>query len=191
MAMGVDLEGADASRPRGREAVVAFYTWAARHLVDTLGSLAPEATGLTLDGPGPAAFWRRRQLHETLVHLVDLRVAGGAALAAAAGDQAPDVWADTVDEVVTVMQPRQERLGRMEPLDAPVVLVAQDAGSAGRRWTLGAQGASAAVQAVAVHGPAWALALLLWRRVSPGDAAFTLDGDHRVLDDALGRALVP
>ena len=46
----------------------------------------------------------------------------------------PVVWADTVDEVVTVMQPRQERLGRMEPLPAPVALHATDAD---RTWLLG------------------------------------------------------
>ena len=67
----------------------------------------------TLVENGPASFWHRRQTHETLVHLWDLRTAGGLDLSVD-----PRLWADTVDEVVTVMQPRQERMGRMEPLPA-------------------------------------------------------------------------
>jgi hypothetical protein len=77
----------------------------------------------------------------------------------------------------------------MVPLEAPVALVAEDVDGAGRRWALGS--ADAVEARVTVRGPAWALALLLWRRLSPDDAVLTLDGDRRVLDDALGRALVP
>ena len=52
------------------------------------------------------SFWHRRQLHETLIHLWDLRTAGGLDLVVE-----PMLWADTVDEALTVMHPRQVRLG--------------------------------------------------------------------------------
>ena len=66
----------------------------------TLRSLDPDAPARTLLERGTVAFWYRRQLHETLIHLGDLRSAGGLDLAVA-----PVIWADTVDEVVTVMHP--------------------------------------------------------------------------------------
>ena len=83
------------------------------------------------------------------------------------------------------MQPRQERMGRMEPLPAP--------GRAGRATTPGGPGRSAGRRApsVTVTGPAEALALLLWGRTTPADERLTVDGDAAALDDALGRRLTP
>src|SRR5690606_9984316 len=97
-----------------------LYEDCARELVETLTTLGPDAISSTLIGRGPASFWRRRQLHETAVHLWDLRHASGEGLSLRA-----EIWADTVDEVVTVMQPRQVRMGRMAPLTAGIGLVAQ------------------------------------------------------------------
>ncbi|AEE46486.1 maleylpyruvate isomerase family mycothiol-dependent enzyme [Cellulomonas fimi] len=164
---------------RGPFELVELYGTCAAELRDTLVTLGPDAPASTLLGPGPASFWHRRQVHETLVHLWDLRTAGGLPL-----DVAPAVWADTVDEVVTVMQPRQERLGRMEPLPAPVALRADDAG---RSWSLGGDG----TPSVAVHGRAEDLALLLWGRRTADADGITVDGDRAALDDALGRRLTP
>jgi uncharacterized protein (TIGR03083 family) len=166
---------------RGPFELEPLYRRCAAELRDTLAELGPDAIGSTLLGPGPASFWRRRQLHETLVHLWDLRTAGGLGL-----DVGAVVWADTVDEVVTVMQPRQERMGRMEPLPAPLSLVATDAD---RAWTLGPTDSGAA--AAEVSGPASALALLLWGRAAPDDTALTVTGDDAALADALGRRFTP
>ncbi|MFC4614300.1 maleylpyruvate isomerase family mycothiol-dependent enzyme [Cellulomonas algicola] len=164
---------------RGPFDLVDLYATCAAELRETLTALGPDATASTLVGPGPASFWHRRQLHETLVHLWDLRTAGGLPL-----DVDAEVWADTVDEVVTVMQPRQEALGRMEPLPAPVALVATDAG---RTWLLGGDGEPA----VTVTAGAQDLALLGWGRRSPDDDGLLVDGDRAALDDALGRRLTP
>jgi uncharacterized protein (TIGR03083 family) len=166
---------------RGPFVLDALYASCAAELRETLAGLAPDAPAWTLDGPGPVSFWHRRQTHETLVHLWDLRTAGGLRL-----DADPALWSDAVDEVVTVMQPRQERLGRMEPLPAPVALVATDAG---REWQLGAHGDTPA--AVTVAGPAERLALLLWGRASADDEALAVTGARGALDDALGRRLTP
>lgn len=164
---------------RGPFDLVDLYGTSAAELRDTLVALGPDAPASTLLGPGPASFWHRRQLHETLVHLWDLRTAGGLPL-----EVDPAVWADTVDEVVTVVQPRQERLGRMEPLPSPVALRADDAG---RSWSLGGDG----TPAVTVRGRAEDLALLLWGRRTAGSAGITVAGDRTALDDALGRRLTP
>jgi uncharacterized protein (TIGR03083 family) len=146
--------------------------------------LGPDAVGSTLLGPGPASFWRRRQLHETLVHLWDVRTPAGLGV-----DVAPEVWADTVDEVVTVMQPRQVRMGRMEPLPAPIALVATDVRAAWRTASVHDDHDKAAVE---VRGPASDLALMLWGRRAPDDVpSLVVDGDRAVLDDALGRRLTP
>ena len=166
---------------RGPFELERLYRDCAGELLGTLTELGPEAVGPTLLGRGPVAFWRRRQLHETLVHLWDLRTAGGLGV-----DVAPEVWADTVDEVVTVMQPRQVRLSRMPPLPTAIDLVATDAD---RRWRLSTPADGDA--AVEVRGPASTLALLLWGRAGADDAALTVTGDRAALDDALAAPLTP
>ncbi|WP_421734215.1 maleylpyruvate isomerase family mycothiol-dependent enzyme [Cellulomonas sp.] len=166
---------------RGPFVLEDLYATCAAELRDTLAELAPDARAWTLDGDGTASFWHRRQTHETLVHLWDLRTAGGMDLTVP-----PWLWADTVDEVVTVMQPRQERMGRMEPLPAPIRLVARDAD---RTWLLGATSGPDPV--ATVRGPADALALLLWGRATPDDPRLTVEGDAAALSDALGRRLTP
>ena len=164
---------------RGPFVLEDLYATCAAELRDTLAELGPDALAWTLVENGPASFWHRRQTHETLVHLWDLRRAGGLSLSID-----PRIWADTVDEVVTVMQPRQERMGRMEALPAPVGLVADDAGWS---WQLGGSTAPS----VTVTGPAEALALLLWGRTTPADELLTVDGDAAALHDALSRRLTP
>lgn len=171
---------------RGPFVLDELYATHAAELRDTLARLG-DAPAWTLVGDGPASWWRRRQLHETLVHLWDLRASSGLDV-----DVEPDVWADTVDEVVTVMQPRQEAMGRMAPLPAPVRLVATDTG---RSWLLGAAPVAAAgaapgtPSAVQVSGTAMQLALLVWRRLGPD--AVAVDGPRAALDHALAQSLTP
>ena len=165
-------------RPLGRGpfALEEFYAAQATELSETLERLA-DTEGWTLVGNGPASWWRRRQLHETCVHLWDLRASSGLAV-----DDDPVLWADTVDEVVTVMQPRQEAMGRMAPLPAPVRLVATDLPA---EWLLGGPGSAP----VSVEARAQDLALLVWGRLAPADVR--VHGDARALDEALGARLTP
>lgn len=167
---------------RGPFDLVELYAACAAELRATFAELDPAAPAWTLVGPGPVAFWHRRQLHETLVHLWDLRSAAGGTAQAA-----PAVWADTVDEVVTMFQPRQVRLGRTSPLARGVALVPDD-GPAG--WLLGAHQPGRAVRTadVTVTGSARALALTLWGRLTPDEANLTVDGDRTALDEALAPA---
>ncbi len=168
---------------RGPFVLDAFYAAQAAELRETLAGLDPDAPAWTLDDSGVVRFWHRRQVHETLVHLWDLRTAGGLPL-----DVAPALWADTVDEVVTVMHPRQVALGRAPALPARVRLVADDAD---RTWETTAAPEAPAEPSATVHGPAERLALLLWGRTTPADAALAVTGDGAALDAALAGRITP
>lgn len=166
--------------------LVDLYRACAAELRDTFAALDPTAPARTLVGPGTVAFWHRRQVHETLVHLWDLRTAAGLEAVAAP----PEVWADGIDEIVTMFEPRQVRLGRIPPLAHGVALVADDAA---RSWVLGAHQAAAPVTAaeVTVTGRAQALALVLWHRATPDEAGLLVSGDRTALEAALATHLTP
>ena len=170
---------------RGPFDLVALYASCAAELRATFDELDPTARADTLVGPGPVAFWHRRQLHETLVHLWDLRTAGGLDV-----DADPAVWSDTVDEVVTMFEPRQVRLGRIAPVARGVALVADDDPG---RWLLGAhQPVEPVTRAdVTVSGPARSLALVLWHRLTPEDAGVRIQGDRAALTEVLATRITP
>jgi uncharacterized protein (TIGR03083 family) len=173
------------------------YAAQAATLREALAELDPDATGRVLThpapmGPGQVQFWHRRQTHETLVHLHDLLAARAGAASLGLVGAEPEVWADNVDEVVSVLQPRQVGLGRMEPLRRPVSLVATDVDGA-RTWVLGALGerTDEVASDVVVSGTAEGLALTLWRRLTPAEAGLMVEGDSADLDTALAEPIVP
>lgn len=158
------------------------YESAAADLLDTLSSLDASAPARTLVDGGTVAFWRRRQVHETLVHLWDLCTAAGQDLLVQ-----PTVWADTVDEALTVMHPRQVRLGRAGATRVRLVVVADDVD---RTWHL--PGAPSGLEPVAtVSGPAEALALLAWGRTPVTDERLRVDGDLAALAAVLADRFLP
>ena len=169
--------GADAGvpddEPFQRAAAVADYPAAA---ADLRAALADPARGCpTLAGPGVVAWWRRRQLHETFVHRLDLTEALGIPLAAD-----PKVAADCIAEVVDTMQPRQVRLGRMP---APTTGIRFTTPTA--TWALG----PAPVAEVA--GPEVAVAQLLWRRTTLADPRLVVSGDRDGAAALLAQPLTP
>ncbi|MFW3173082.1 maleylpyruvate isomerase family mycothiol-dependent enzyme [Geodermatophilus sp. CPCC 206100] len=155
-------------------ATVAGYPDAAADLRAALAD--PDRPCPTLTGPGVAGWWTRRQLHETLVHRLDLAEALGAP-----AEADPAVAADCVAEVLDTMQPRQVRLGRMAQPDTAVRLTTP-AGTA----TLGRGPVVAEVS-----GPAPVVALLLWRRTTPEDPRLTVTGDRAAAADLLARPITP
>ncbi len=186
---------------RGPFVLDEFYAAQAAELRDTLATLDPDAPAWTLDASGVVRFWHRRQTHETLVHLWDLRTAGGLAL-----DVAPALWADTVDELVTVMHPRQVALGRVAAPTVRVRVVATDvagtdltdvgadavgAPQTSRGWTLHAADDAPPAPVVEVTGPAVSLALLLWGRTTLDDPTLTTVGDRAALAAVLAGRLTP
>lgn len=182
---------------RGPFDLAPHYAAQAATLREALAEIDPDSVGRVLThprpmGPGPVRFWHRRQVHETLVHLHDLLAARAGAGSVGLVKAEPEVWADTVDEVVTVLQPRQVGLGRMAPLRHPVALVPADVDGS-PLWVLGAPGERAEEEAIhtVVTGQAEGIALMLWRRLAPAEAGLTVDGDRSVLDAALAEPIVP
>jgi uncharacterized protein (TIGR03083 family) len=170
--LGADADVPD-DGPFERAATTADYPAAAGELRAALAEA--DRSCPTLAGPGVVAWWRRRQLHETFVHRLDLTAALG--LPATAD---PEVAADCVAEVVDTMQPRQVRLRRM-PAPTTGIRFTTPAGS----WALG----PAPVAEVA--GPELAVALLLWRRTTLDDPRLVVTGDRGAATDLLAQPLTP
>ncbi|MBD7918130.1 maleylpyruvate isomerase family mycothiol-dependent enzyme [Cellulomonas sp. Sa3CUA2] len=168
---------------RGPFVLDELYATQAAELRETLAGLDPDAPAWTLDDSRVVRFWHRRQVHETLVHLWDLRTAGGLPL-----DVPAALWADTVDEVVHVMHPRQVRLGRAAAPPLRVRLVAMDAD---RTWTVHAADDAPAAPVAEVAGPAASLALLLWGRTTADDPHLVVTGDRSAARATVGGALTP
>lgn len=175
---------------RGPFDLPVLYESCARELRETLAELDPGARAWALvdDGvprgeqTGTVAFWHRRQALETLVHLWDLRTAVGEEL-----DVDDEAWLDCLDEVVTVMHPRQVRLGRIAP---PAVRIAF--APTGTDAVLELAGAPADAPEAVVRGPVRSLALLAWGRGVPDEdrlaaPGVTVEGD-RVLAEATVRS---
>lgn len=174
---------------RGPFDLSAFYAECASELRATLADLDPDARAWTLldDGlprseqTGTVRFWHRRQALETLIHTWDLRTAIGLDFSPGA-----EAWLDCLDEVVTVMHPRQVRLGRNAPPPARVRFGPEETS---RAWELA--GVTDAAAQVTVLGPAQQLALLSWGRATADDPALRIEGDRAALETVLAEGLTP
>jgi uncharacterized protein (TIGR03083 family) len=129
-------------------------------------------------------FWRRRQLHETLVHLVDLDQAHGRPTALS-----PATCADGIAEALEVFLPRMHARGFPADLAGPVSLVAADTGQV---WTVSpvegghpALSVDGAPVADRVTGRAEDLLLRLWNR----GGSTQVSGDADVTGRFLGSRL--
>lgn len=175
----------DAPASSRRRTVVEWYAAKAEDLFQVLRSADPDAPCWNFAfGTGVAGFWLRRQLHETLMHSVDLGLTGIPAHLAA----------DGVDETLTVFLKRLHDQGHPVPLTAPVALVATDVA---RPWTLTPRpvrfpplsgdtaydGPPLVVQrlhpqADRIAAPAAVLVRLLWKRVGPDHPEVAVIGDR-------------
>lgn len=179
--------------PEGGAELIDWYDEGAARLLDLLAMTDPDTPCWTF-GPQPrtARFWFRRQAHEHAIHLHDALTAVGAV---ATFDV--ELAADGVDEIVTIIFPRQVRLERIAPLDRSLGLRASDA--PGREWVLAGDGAGVGATApggvdtaeAVVSAPAEALYLLLWKRIGLDDPRLVLDGDAEATRAVLGTAIVP
>lgn len=147
--------------PARGEDLASWYARQARALVGLLAATPPGAHAWTLDRDDrTAGFWRRRQVHEVVVHAWDVEHA--------VGDPSPIdpslAW-DGVREVVDVLHPRQVRLGRTAGPAHALRLVATDLDDA-----VAVLGAPAAREdGVEVRATAERLLLLLWHRADATD----------------------
>ncbi|HEY0638594.1 MAG TPA: maleylpyruvate isomerase family mycothiol-dependent enzyme [Pseudonocardiaceae bacterium] len=162
----------------------AYYAESRAALLSALDGLDPATPCWTFDrADRTVRFWLRRQLHESLVHLWDLRSAADPD-APAPPDVPPDVHADGVDELVGLFLPRADRTA-LRDLPAPLVLCATDVGRSwafAPDWTPG----PAVDGATTVCGPAGELLLFGWARLRRTDERFAgtlaVDGDEAVVD---------
>jgi uncharacterized protein (TIGR03083 family) len=168
----------------GTDELHGWYTKRAATLVDALAAGDPGAPCWTLARVDETrGFWRRRQLHETLMHLVDLGQAHGRATVLD-----PVTCADGVAETLEVFLPRLHARGLPADLARRVSLVATDTGHS---WTLAPVDGSApsvtdgAPVGDRVGGTAEQLLLRLWGR---GDDV-TVSGDTEMVGRFLGSKL--
>jgi uncharacterized protein (TIGR03083 family) len=130
--------------------------------------------------PQNVGFWRRRRMHETAMHLWDLRNAFGAAEEEPID---PALAADGVSEVFEVFAQRMVSRGLAAEPRAAVRLAASDTGGV---WTYGPGEPVAEVTATAED-----LLLALWGRKSRAGAGFTWSGDNEAGRSVLAGPLVP
>ena len=143
----------------GPVAMVDWYRDSARHLVDVLTEHDADAPAWTFGPEKVAGFWRRRQVHETVVHEYDALAAVGRE---ADWSIAPALAWDGVDEVATLFYPRQVRLERIRPLPGTLRLVPTDVESA-------ALEIGSADPVAELTGASSYLLLALWKRVPVED----------------------
>ena len=159
-----------------------WFAGGALALTDALRAAEPGDACWTFAPPHSVAFWSRRQLQETMVHRWDL---ANALSAPAPLD--PRLASDGVDEAVTMLFPRQVRLGRQAPLSDTLALVDE---VDGRRWLMTGDGTGSDVPADAtVTASAPDLLLLVWRR-RPLDG-LAVDGDEAAARRVLAARLTP
>ncbi|MFI7585819.1 maleylpyruvate isomerase family mycothiol-dependent enzyme [Spongisporangium articulatum] len=156
--------------------LAAWYAQHASALAETLRTTDPDAPVWHF-GPKPrtAAFWSRRQAHETAVHLYDAAHSQGLE-----HELDPAAALDAVDEALTMFYPRQVRLGRIAEPDPGLTVR-----TAGHEWTVGRE------PAAAVEGPPDAVLLLLWNRIGLDDDRLTSSGDRGCAAAVLAAGIVP
>jgi len=139
--------------------LVDWYRGTARRLLEVLESRAPDAPAWTFGPDKVTAFWRRRQVHETLMHGYDALAAVGRE-----ADWAIDpalAW-DGVEEIETMFYPRQVRLERTAPLGGTLRLTPTDVDAPSLDIGSGDPVAE-------LTGPSSYLLLALWKRASVDD----------------------
>ncbi|GAB3365363.1 maleylpyruvate isomerase family mycothiol-dependent enzyme [Amycolatopsis echigonensis] len=164
--------------------LASWYGESAAELLDELEAADP-ADSCWVFGAAPKtkAFWFRRQVHETAVHLVDLFGARGRT-----AQLDPLIAADGVHEVLGTMLPRVARWKHEVPLAAPITLRTTDTGHA---WTVvpGEPPELGEGEAVAtVAAPARDLLVLLWNRT---DTQPEIAGDAAVAKGFLAARMTP
>ena len=200
-----------ADRPSSHRArrVSEWYLAKAEDLYAVLRAVDPEQPCWNFAfGAGTASFWQRRQTHETLMHGIDLALAGDHE------ERLPQHLAvDGIDEALTVFLFRMHSRGYAAALDRPVevratdvdrswvvepapraAIPAQASPSDSRAW--GGTDRTAPVVsggrregADRIEGPAALVLKVLWKRARPTQPGLRLVGDEDRLMRFLGSRL--
>jgi hypothetical protein len=186
-----------------------WYVGKAEDLYEVLRRCPPNGSCWNFAfGSGTAAFWPRRQLHETTIHQVDLDNAAGREPRLAA-----NVSADGVDEVLTVFLHRMHQRGYPARLTRPIAITATDTRDS---WLVSPPrhfaGTGVPTQSTGesppptitrtrigdadeaqdrVEAPAGVLHRLLWKRLPAEHPQVHVEGDRARVAAFLGSRLVP
>jgi len=159
-----------------------WFADGAAQLLDLLRTTDPDAPAWTFGPPpGLVSFWTRRQAHETAMHLADAHQALGIPTSIEAL-----LASDGVDEVVSMVYPRQVRLGRAEPLIPGVRIVLDERPDV--TYVLAGDGSDPeAPTGALIAGSAERVLLVLWGRASIEDLRIV--GDPLVAQAAVRSAI--
>jgi uncharacterized protein (TIGR03083 family) len=161
--------------PPADDSLLEWYDTGLAELVATLRSTPPDAPAWHMSPAAGkvAASWSRRQAHELVVHRMDLEIAAGVPHAPVD----PELAADGVDELLSIVVPRW---AHTEPLATADATVAVTCTATARTWSVAVvRGAVSVVrdrsgtEDAHVRADATQLLLHLWGR--PADV--TVDGD--------------
>lgn len=168
--------------PEDTARLVDWFTEAHGQLVGELRARHPEdpAWAFVSSAPQTAAFWYRRQAHETAIHQFDARLAAGSPSPLDA-----ELAADGVDEYFTTFFERYLARNPVEGLSGTLHLHATDTPG---EWSLDldAEDKSPRLEHskadTALRGPASGLNLWIWNRQSPAEAGLEVFGDGSVVE---------
>ena len=124
-------------------------------------------------------YWSRRQLHETLVHRMDVQLAAGRDVAAST-----DVALDAIDEFVTNLSAAAVFSPGVRQLRGDGQRLELRESETGERWTITLHGEGFDISRTTVEtdavivGPALELLLTLYRRVPLGASSVHVKGDE-------------
>jgi uncharacterized protein (TIGR03083 family) len=118
--------------PEGFDETLSWWETGLSTLLDRLREAPADRPAWTFQGPQLASFWARRQAHETSIHRLDAELATGHELPSLVFD--PEFAADGIDEMLTIMMPRQLVLGRVIEATGRVLVHAADAGRTWEVW---------------------------------------------------------
>ncbi|MCU1681206.1 MAG: hypothetical protein JWQ81_1945 [Amycolatopsis sp.] len=174
--------------------VADWYADSAAELIEAFRGADPAAPCWHFGGGGKdKAFWFRRQVQETAMHLFDASLAAGAPVRFA-----PVVAADGVDEVLTVLLPKVQRWHAAPPLPKPLLVRTVDTGHAwlvrpadGDGPPLASTVADGENAETSVEAYAEDLLLFMWKRRPAGESGLKTTGEPAVSMDFLGAGLTP
>ena len=152
-------------------------------LVQTLRAADPDAPMWAWGADQRVRFWSRRQLHETLVHRIDVELALGLVPAAS-----PAVAADAIDEFLVNLSGAAYFSSRVKDLRGDGERLSFQATDQGREWSVSLLpegfevGGPAGSPSATVAGPALALLLVLYRRLPLDEGGVLTTGERSLIE---------
>ena len=170
----------------GLTSAVATPRWIAdggRDLVATLRACDPDAAMWAWGPDQHARFWSRRQLHETLVHRMDVELAVGRTPRAA-----PALAIDAIDEFLVNLGSARRFSPKVKELRGRGERIGFRALESGPRWTVTLLEDGFVVAHdddnvdAEMTGEALDLLLVLYRRTPPAAGTVSIGGDRSLVD---------